>query len=641
MLEIEKYVVLALNEIRGEIKRDDSIVSAFCSIVALMSYKSYIESVYANDQGDLNYPWIGKKLDDHPYLNEIKTCIDEILEEKKSELLNLSSYNVYSFNEDNEHVNFVKRNANVLHNNGMHQIWSSTGKTRLSNFSVLFVRTEEIESDDTDDTEIEYFNSYLNVNFVLNKSALPKYFDSSGGTFNETNFEKIDNIHTLLGKINLNFNSRLTHNSSQRTFSDILRNYIKKTSSEQLGLNYEKIKIYIEKTISDDKTNKFLSELRRTFNHELTHWKQKLETFKRKIISSDNTNKRFRKVNVLRNNWGLPEVPARKRERDRLNQGDLYDRVFRDGSMTRSQALNVKSSRFKDPTSNHSVDHELRPEEFYPRLGDTLVRLKNDNKIIKLLNRSFIIDKDTEKIKVSVYWDSNSSDYSSMNSNEIINSFFKIFIQNNYWLSYLRKIKNLDPAIKAPLGSASKKAERYYKKAISELYSEYINYINNHKRTMISLYKKNKTKILKDVKKFQIKGKGIYINNNYLKEIDNVTVEDIEQGLKSLRSRELYSNPIKNEYIDEIFSKINFNILNADHISLAAIKFNPKSWSGEVEDFWLDIFDKFEKIIKSGDLNKIEELHCIIEYIYSSNYDNMLGDLATELGEHPTFSMFY
>ena len=634
MLEIEKYVVLALNEIRGEIKRDDALVNAFCSIVALMSYKSYIESLYS--QHDSYFMWIGKKsLDEHPYLNEIKRSVDEILEEKKSELLSLSSYNVYSFNEENEHVDFIKNNTTFRHNNGIHQIMRSTGKSNISNFSVLFVRTEEIESNDEDDSEIEYFNSYLIVNFVLNRSASPKHFNSAGGTFMETKFEKTDNVHKLLGEIELNFNNNLTQNSSQRTFSDILRNYIEKTRNETIGLNYEKIKSHIEKTISDDKTNKFLSELRRIFNHELTHWKQKLGTFKRKIISSDNTNKRFRKVNVLRNNWGLPEVPARKRERDRLDQGDLYDKVFRDGSMTRSQAQNVKARRFNDPTNNYNVDHELRPQEFYPRLGDTLDRLKNDSKIIKLLNRSFIIDKDREKIKVSVYWD---HQFSSLNSSEAINTFFKIFIQNNTWLSYLRRIKNLDPVIKASLGQTGKRAERYYKKAISELYKEYISYINNHKRTMISLYKKNKTKILKDVEDFRIKGKGIYINNNYLKEIDNVTIENIE---RTRIHRELYSNPLKDQEIDEVFNKINFNILNGDHIKIAARKFNPESWSGEVENFWLDIFDEFEKIIKSGDLNKIEELHHILEFIYAHHYGNELGDLAIELTDNPVFEVFY
>ena len=635
MLEIEKYVTLALNEIRGEIKRDDAIVNAFCSIVALMSYKSYIESLYLNNQPDLYYSWIGKALDDHPYLNEIKRCINETLEEKKINLLNLSSYNVYSFNDENEHVNFIKRNTNFRHWNGIHQIYSNTGKSSLSNFGVLFVKTEEIESDDTNDSEIEYFNSYLIVNFVLNKLGAPKYFNY-GGTFLETNFEKTNNVHKLLGKIDLNFNSRLTQNSGKRTFSDILRDYIKITSSEQLGLNYKKIKSYIEKTVSDDVTNKFLGELRRIFNHELTHWKQKLGTFKRKIISSDNTNKRFRKVNVLRNNWGLPEVPARKKERDRLNQGDLYDKVFRDGSMTRSQAQNVKASRFRDPTDDHNVDHELRPEEFYPRLGDALVRLKKDNKIIKLLNRGFIIDKEREKIKVSVYWD---PEYSSMNSNEAINTFFKIFIQNDHWFSYLKKIKQ-ESIFRSSLEPTVKRAKRYYKKAISELYSEYTNYINNHKRTMISLYKKNKTKILKDIENFKIRGQGIYINNNYLKEIDNVTVENIEENLFSIH-RELYSIPIKDQEIDEVFSKINFDILNRDHIKIAVRKFNPVNWSGEVENFWLDVFDEFEAIIENGDLSELEELKNILEFIYINYYDTKLGDLAAVLGKNPAFSAFY
>ena len=154
------------------------------------------------------------------------------------------------------------------------------------------------------------------------------------------------------------------------------------------------------------------------------------------------------------------------------------------------------------------------------------------------------------------------------------------------------------------------------------------------------MYKKNKTKILKDIENFKIRGQGIYINNNYLKEIDNVTVENIEENLFSIH-RELYSIPIKDQEIDEVFSKINFDILNRDHIKIAVRKFNPVNWSGEVENFWLDVFDEFEAIIENGDLSELEELKNILEFIYINYYDTKLGDLAAVLGKNPAFSAFY
>ena len=46
MKTIKKYISLALNEIRGELARDDVLVSTLCSITALMQCKAYLENLY-------------------------------------------------------------------------------------------------------------------------------------------------------------------------------------------------------------------------------------------------------------------------------------------------------------------------------------------------------------------------------------------------------------------------------------------------------------------------------------------------------------------------------------------------------------------------------------------------------------------
>ena len=69
--------------------------------------------------------------------------------------------------------------------------------------------------------------------------------------------------------------------------------------------------------------------------------------------------------------------------------------------------------------------------------------------------------------------------------------------------------------------------------------------------------------------------------------------------------------------------------------------FKKGKWSEEVEKFWADVFLKFEKVIKSNDLNEIEKLYYILEFIYMNYYDTMLGDIAVNLSEHQVFSALF
>ena len=88
---LKSYIVSSLNEVRGDLARDDNFIKELCSIAGLMFYKSYISNI---EETTVNYEY---KRDPnaekshlrpidwkrHKHIKTIKKCIDEALEESK------------------------------------------------------------------------------------------------------------------------------------------------------------------------------------------------------------------------------------------------------------------------------------------------------------------------------------------------------------------------------------------------------------------------------------------------------------------------------------------------------------------------------------------------------------------------------
>ena len=139
-LLLKNYVNSSLNEIRGELTRDDNFIELLTAISGLMFYKNYIENIekkelYYNDDG-----WT-KKIDfeNHNHIETIRDCIDEILKENKEKLYSLNSNDVFFFNNSsNEHVKFVLDNISD-------KAKKTIKENRFGNrFSILIYNTEAL-----------------------------------------------------------------------------------------------------------------------------------------------------------------------------------------------------------------------------------------------------------------------------------------------------------------------------------------------------------------------------------------------------------------------------------------------------------------------------------------------------------------
>ena len=521
-LLLKNYVSSSLNEIRGDLARDDNFIELLTAISGLMFYKNYIENIEKKDLYYYNDYGRQEKIDfeNHNHIETIRDCVNEILKENKEKLYSLNSNDVFFFNNSsNKHVKFVLDNIND-------KFKKRIKENRFGNrFSVLIYRTENLPfvkkgtSKKYDEKRHELFgeqdiklHKYTVLTFVLSgyEDVDENYFSARGDyTVMNTKRSKNTPESYFIDTIRLFFNESL---SDRKSFKTLIEKLVEKTYKKKY-YNFESIKNYILNSVLDEDSNSFLEQMKRTLNHEIVHHKQYLNTFK--ITKYD------KKYLGTHKRYGLPNVPFRKKMYDDVKKGKYWVR---------------------DSWNPHRSDlkHEIKPIEFYTRTSDEW------NKLKKILDSSFKDESiffDVKKEKISIN--------SNVGVNDFINTVFLEFIKNSDWFDYLKKLAKRH----------SKKAIAYYKKATKELYKLAIEYINKVEKQLIVLYRKNKEKVLLDIQD----NKNKIITKDYLEKLkfylvladDSIfpsewTKEDIKRAAESEKYNlsKIKNNEVKIFWLD-------------------------------------------------------------------------------------------
>lgn len=490
---LKSYIVSNLNEVRGDLARDDNFIKELCTISALMFYKSYISNV---EETIVNYehkrepnarnshlrPIDWKR---HKHIKTINKCIDEALEESKEKLTSLNGENIFSIDdESNEHYRFFRDNISY---DEYHTITNTSNNKR---FSILIYDTESLPFIEKETKrKIKRYDSKREDLFGKQDIKIHKYivltFISSGGStkgerkiFDSNTKADYTPLRTkrfldkpesiFVSRIRLFFNNKF----NRKSFKDIIDILIEKTYTYSKMWNHENIKNYILDTVSSKESNSFLEEMRDDLNHEIVHMKQYFNTFK-----MTKYNERFLDTHKR---YGLPEVPFKKKMYQDESKGKYW----------------IPDSR--NPHRS-SVRHEMKPIEFYARLSDEWSELKKRIEPKFKYNLIFSINK--QKIVSS-----------EESVDKVINQAILDYREDSYWLKHLFSSAR----------KHSKKAKTYYKKAIKELYKLSYEHVDKVEKELIDLYSKNKEKVLLDIKNKKYYNKTFYITKNYLEKIDKV-----------------------------------------------------------------------------------------------------------------------
>ena len=591
-LLLKNYVSSSLNEIRGELTRDDNFVELLSAISGLMFYKNYISNIekevlhYNDDDG-----W-SKNIDfeNHNHIETIRDCVNELLKVNKEKLYSLNSNDVFFFNDStsNEHVKFVLDNISD-------KFKKNIKENRYGNrFSVLIYRTEDLPfvkkgtSKKYDEKRHELFgeqdiklHKYTALTFVLSGYEDENYFKARGdySVMNTIRpvLEKNEPKSYFIDRIRLFFNTSL---SDKKTFKTLINKLVVNTYKEE-DWNRESIKSYILNSVLDEDSNSFLEQMKRTLNHEMVHHKQYLNTFK--ITKYD------KKYLDTHKRYGLPDVPFRKKMYDDEKKGKYW----------------IPDSR--DPHRSE-LKHEMKPVEFYARISDEWYELK------KILDASFkdkSIFFDVKKEKISIKND--------IGVNDFINTIFLEFTKNSNWLDYLKKL----------VKRHSKKAKAYYKKSTKELYRLTVEYVNKVEKELIDLYRTNKEKVLLDIKNNNTHENKIFgITKNYLKKIDSIEsikdLKDLDRDYITFED-DLEINLEKEDYLPTEWSKEDIRIAaTSEKYNLSKIKNNQ-----HVKSFWLDSHEGI-----------IAEILFMTDEEYTSSHGHELFKYIKELfnEKHPELS---
>lgn len=593
---LKKYIGSSLNEIRGELKRDDNVVKLLCAISGLMYYKEHIAKIdkkilkqvhYKDKEGYLRRINFQK----HNHIDTIRECVNEVLEENKNKLFNLNSSSVFFFNDrSNPHIDFVLNN---IHEEDKDYFLNNYYGSR---FSILIYNFEDLPfikkgtSKKYDEKRFELFNDqdiklhkYTILTFMLNEGRNSSTLGSH--VVLNTKRLKSEPKSYFINNIKLFFNTELSGNMNHK---HLISKLVSETYKEEENWDYDSIKRYILDSVLNESRNSFLEKMKKVLNHELVHMKQYLNTFK--------MTKYNEKYLGTKKRHGLPNVPFRKK-------------MYRDR----------KKGKYWKPYTidphNHDQPHEVRPIEFYPRLADQWDDLR------KTINNYFedqTIIFDIEKEKLHIKNDINISDF-------VNNSIFLEFVKNSYWLTYLKKLANRH----------NKKAKSYYKKSTQELYRRTIEYMLEVEKELASLYNTNKEKVLLDIKNNKSKNLFFRITKKYLEKIDSVnSIKDMQDSDRDYISSSDYEKLSLDNFEINLEKNDSTQWTTKDiKVAMESKKYDFSKISDNqyIYDFWLGtdgIMDKILQLTYYG--NHIDLGYELFEYFQETvlvNYPDISNDV--------------